>query len=51
MPFSDAFDMASSTKHDLESITKINVPLTMMTDSLSLFDALTKATSMTEKNL
>jgi hypothetical protein len=38
-------------KHDLQAILKQKVPLTLHTDSLSLFDALNKTTLPTEKRL
>lgn len=49
--FSDAFDIAYSIKFDLESMAKLKIPLTMITDSLSLFDFKTKATGTTEMRL
>jgi hypothetical protein len=51
MALSDVFDAAYIMKHDLQAILKQKVPLTLHTDSLSLFDVLTKATLPTEKRL
>ena len=51
MAFADAFDMSLVIKHDLQNITGKFVPLSMFTDSLSLFDVLTRAKTTTEKRL
>lgn len=51
MAFADGFDMAYSLKHDLQLILKKEMPLVMLTDSLSLFDIVTKASSTKEKRL
>jgi hypothetical protein len=51
MALADVFDAACTRKHDLQAILKQKVPLTLHTDSLSLFDVLTKATLPTEKRL
>jgi hypothetical protein len=36
MALADAFDMAYALKHDIETIVKQNVPIVILTDSLSL---------------
>lgn len=51
MTFTDAFDVAYITDKDMESTTKMNIPLKMMTDSRYMFDVLTKASCCTEKRL
>lgn len=51
MALADGFDMAYMIKHDLEKMTKTRIPLHILTDSLSLFDVITKASSTTEKRL
>lgn len=51
MAFSDASDMANNTNHDLKLMTKSYIPLSMMTDSLSLFHISTEASCTTEKLL
>ncbi len=51
MAFADAFDMALVIKHDLQNIMGKVVPLSMFTDSLSLFDVLTRAKVTTERRL
>lgn len=40
--FADAFHKAYSIKHDLEVMTKYYIPLSMITDSLSIYDIFTK---------
>lgn len=49
--FADAFDVAYIIKRDLEIILDQQTRLQMFTDSKSLFDIITKCTSMTEKRL
>lgn len=49
MAFTDAFDMAYVSKHDLQLITKCYILLKMLTDSFSLFDILTIPSSNTKK--
>ena len=49
--FSDAFDMFYAINHDLQSLLKQEVPLVMITDSLSLFDIITKCTQTAGKRL
>lgn len=51
MALADAFDMAYIIKYDRQNIMNKQITLTMYTDSLSLFDVLTKATMTTEKRL
>lgn len=51
MAFADAFDMAYTIKYNLQAMMRKGIPLTMLTDSLSLFHELTKATVTTEKGL
>ena len=51
MDFADAFDMAFAIKYDPSKMMKSHVPITALTDSLSLFDVITKATLPTEKRL
>jgi hypothetical protein len=51
MALADAFDAAYSLKHDLQAMLGHEVPITIYTDSLSLFDVLTKATIPMEKRL
>jgi hypothetical protein len=51
MALADAFDMAYSLKHDIETIIKQNVPIVILTDSQSLFDVISKATTTAEKRL
>lgn len=49
--FSDSFDLAYPIKCDLQGIFVQAIPLTMMTDSLSLFEFLEKGSLTTEKGL
>lgn len=49
--FSDAFYMGYSTECDLQTIPNQPIPLSMMTDSVSLFAVLTKSSTTTEKTL
>ena len=51
MAFADEFDMKYTIKYDIQSILNKVILLRMLTDSLSLFDVLTKATVTTEKRL
>ena len=51
MALADAFDMAYTLRHDLEHMIQQSIPIVMMTDSLSLFKIITKATTTTEKRL
>jgi Reverse transcriptase (RNA-dependent DNA polymerase) len=49
--FADAFDQAFIIKHDLELLLNQRVPLTILTDSKSLFDVITKSSSTSERRL
>jgi hypothetical protein len=51
MALADAFDMAHALKHDMEMIIKQKVPIVILTDSLSLFDVITRASITAEKRL
>lgn len=51
MALADAFDMAYALKHDIQRMIKQNVPIRILTDNLSLFDVITKATTTAEKRL
>jgi hypothetical protein len=42
MALADGFDWAYLRKHDLQMMLKHNVPIIMLTDSLSLFDIIAK---------
>ncbi|CDF36525.1 unnamed protein product [Chondrus crispus] len=49
--FASGFDRAFILRHDLETIFKVKIPLHMLTDSLQMFDVITKGSSTTEKRL
>lgn len=49
--FADGFDRAYILRHDLETIFQMKIPLHMLTDSLQMFDFITKGSSTTEKGL
>ena len=51
MAFADAFDMTFAIKKDMELMMNTPIPIVMLTDSLSLFDVITKSTITTEKRL
>ena len=51
MEFADAFDISYIIKRELQRLSARNVPLTMVTDSLSLFDIITRASITAEKRL
>ena len=51
MAFADAFDMYYVVKRELERLFGRNIPLTMVTDSLALFDVITRASITAEKRL
>ena len=51
MALADGFDIGFMIKYDLQLLTGNVIPLSIMTDSLSLFDVITKATVTTEKRL
>jgi Reverse transcriptase (RNA-dependent DNA polymerase) len=49
--FADAFDFAFTLKHDLQVMLRQAVPLTILTDSKSLFDVITKSSTISERRL
>jgi hypothetical protein len=49
--FADAFDFAFTLKHDLQVMLCQIIPLTILTDSKSLFDVITKSSSTFERRL
>lgn len=51
MALADAFDVAYSLMHDMQRVMGQRVPITILTDSLSLFDVISKATTTLEKRL
>ena len=51
MAFTDAFDMTFAIKKDMKLMINQPLPIVMLTDSLSLFDVITKSTITTEKRL
>ena len=51
MASADAFDMAFAMKNNLRRMTSLDIPIMMLTDSLSLFDVITKAKITSEKRL
>jgi hypothetical protein len=51
MAFSDGFDASYSLKPDLQTILKRSVDILMYTDSLSLFDVMSKSSTTAEKRL
>lgn len=51
MTFADAFDLAHTIKCDIQILISRHIELSLMNDSLSLFDVLTKSTTTTEKTL
>eukprot|EP00171_Calliarthron_tuberculosum_P001031 IDg1031t1 len=51
MAFADAFDTAFILKHDLQRMINQSIPIIMITDSLSLFDVITKVSITAEKRL
>jgi hypothetical protein len=51
MAFADGFDAAYSLKHDLQTILKRSVDILIYTDSLSLFNVMTKPSTTPEKRL
>ena len=51
MAFADSFDMAFNLRHDIQRMMNIKIPIMMFTDSLSLFDVITKASTTVEKRL
>jgi hypothetical protein len=51
MAFSDGIDMAVTLKHDVERMICRSIPIHAFTDSLSLFDVISRSTTTTEKRL
>lgn len=51
MAFSDAFDIAFNIERDIEDIMKYYIPVSMHTDSSSLFNDLTKSYTTRRKLL
>lgn len=51
MALADGFDAAYALRHDIERMTGKRIPLSVFTDSLSLFDVITKATLTAERRL
>jgi hypothetical protein len=51
MALADAFDKAFAIRHDMQDITRRSIPIVILTDSLSLFDVLTKSSTTSEKRL
>lgn len=51
MTFADDFNMACSLKHDLDKLLCNHIPRSMINDSQSLFDVLSKATCTTKRRI
>jgi hypothetical protein len=51
MSFADGVDMAVMLKHDIERMLDRTIPIQVFTDSLSLFDVITRSTTTVEKRL
>ena len=51
MDFADAFDMTFAIKMDMELMTNQTILISMLTNSLSLFDVITESKITTEKRL
>jgi hypothetical protein len=51
MAFADAFDMTMIIRHDLRNLVHRNVPISILTDSLSLFDVISKSTITAKRRL
>ena len=49
--FADGFDFAFLLRHDLQDIMVLTIPMSMFTDSESLFKVFLKSTTTTEKRL
>lgn len=51
MALADAFDMAFMVKHDVQRMTRSEIPLNMITDSSPLINVITRASRTAEKRL
>lgn len=51
MALAEAFNTVYAFQKDLKNIYKIPIPVFLLTDSLSLFDFIIRASSMTEERL
>jgi hypothetical protein len=51
LAFADAFDYAFTLRHDLEHMLGRSIPLSMLTDSKSLFDVISKSSTTLERRL
>ena len=51
MAIADAFDMAFAMKTYICKMTSLDISIVMITDSLSLFDVITKAEIKSERRL
>jgi hypothetical protein len=51
MAFVEAFDMGRIIRHDLTPVLGQRLPITILTDSLSLFDVISKASTTAERRL
>ena len=49
--FATAFDFTYTLQHDMQRITGHKLPIIMFTDSMCLFDTITRLTTLTEKRL
>ena len=51
LAFSEGFDQAFALQHDIKQMSGKRIPITMLTDSQSLFDIITKSSYATEKRI
>jgi hypothetical protein len=51
MAFADGIDMTIMLRHDIERMISQDVPIHAYTDSLSLFDVISRSTTTSEKRL